>query len=187
MTSRPTRRRRQPAAKAPKDLTSQEYRERAKQEKDRYANAVDVRTWVTLTFPTVKDLEAAQKKFGLAGNQEMIWFEDLNWEKYKLAEPKLWRGRQAPFKGRLPENPLLALPEPSGDLEADSREEVYALLAALEAADKHPTEPRASNIWTAIVFPREKTKKAWLADHGLARFGDIYLDGVAALKALAAN
>jgi hypothetical protein len=183
-----TTRRRPPRSKSatqtPTDSKAREYRDRAKAEENRYADSVDVRTWVAFCFPTLKALEAAQHQFGLAGNHEMIWHEDLDWDKYQRPDPKPWRGRALPLKGRLPESPFAGLPEPTGDLEADSREEVYALLAALEAAESHPTEPRASNIWTAVVFPREKAKHEWLTRFGLDRFGDIYLDGTAALDRL---
>ena len=82
----------------------------------------------------------------------------------------------------------LADVEYSGDLEQDCERELSAMEQAYRdrarAEDKRFTNATDSEFWFAVCFRDRAEKDAFLAEFGVGRLGDKYVDGALLAKAL---
>lgn len=74
----------------------------------------------------------------------------------------------------------------SDDLEKDCLAEFAALHRALVSAcsPRKLVEPTDSEYWFAIAFPLRDDKDSFLAEYGLRKLGDKYLNGMAVARKL---
>lgn len=159
------------------------YRDRAQQERKRFANATDTEFWLCLCFRNLEQLGEWHKAFGFGENHGLARYEDV---KDRLgvrpvrkssmvfgAGPSFGGGMafgSGPSFGSDQYDPLSGV-EYKDDLEADSLAELEALHDAFVHA--HAPDPLAdvtdSDIWTVIVFADRDAKDGFLADVGATR------------------
>lgn len=182
--------RKKPARKkASEPLTDhqREYREREKREEERFKMAVDTRYWCCFCF---HDEDEMRRFMGIVGARpDRYAFGD---EMRAVFEKRLGLNHKRQFKPQLPlgealEDPLAGL-EPTDDLEADSLAEADAILSAFRARER---KAYYKNVWQSEwyvvgIWRDSKDLDAFIADFGLAKYGDLYMDGSALLEALEA-
>lgn len=159
------------------------YRDRAQQERKRFANATDTEFWLCLCFRNLEQLGEWRKTYGFGENHGLARYEDVK-ESLGVrhagrssmvfgAGPSFGGGMTfgtGPSFGADQYDPLAGV-EYKDDLEADSLAELEALHDAFVHA-KAP-DPLAdvtdSDIWTVIVFTNRDAKDGFLADVGATR------------------
>lgn len=159
------------------------YRDRAQQERKRFANATDTEFWLCLCFRSQEQLGEWHKAFGFGENHGLARYEDVkdslgirHARKSSMvfgAGPSFCGGMAfgaGPSFGADQYDPLAGV-EYKDDLEADSLSELEALHDAFVHA-KAPdplTDVTDSDIWTVIVFADRDAKDGFLADVGATR------------------
>ena len=163
--------------KAPEPLSdeNQAYHDRAKADQDRYRLAVDTEFWICACFTDEKNMKSFGERIGASGE---FAYGDI--ARNSLGKPT---GKQkkvfsapAPHGGKVT-NPLKGM-KYTGDLEADSLSEADAILSAFSVAEGRP----ASNVFDSphhitIIFRDREDCVAFIAEYGLSKYGDKYMDG----------
>lgn len=162
-----------------------EYREREKREEDRFKMAVDSGFWMCFCFHDADErarfaemVSADADGWTFGDVIRPVFEERIGVNRKRQFKPKEQHGDPAP-------NPWESL-EPTGDLEADSFAEAAALLKGFESLE---VKPYYSNVWASeyyvvCVFRDRNDMYDFIDDFALAKYGDVYMDGAALLKAL---
>lgn len=144
-------------------------------------------------FPLPAEMARWRERFGFGENHRIYAYRDI--EKllapYKPAKSSAVAfGAGVGFGGGLgfaekTPDPLADV-KYSDDLEKDCLAEFAALHRALVSAcsPRKLVEPTNSEYWFAIAFPLRDDKDSFLAEYGLRKLGDKYLDGMAVARKL---
>lgn len=175
------------------DENAKEYRERARAERKRFVDATDTEFWLCLCFPSPAEMTRWRERFGFGENHRIYAYRDVE----KLLAPyKPARSSAVAFGAGVGFGGGLGFaektPDPladvkySDDLEKDCLAELAALHRALVEArsPEKLVEPTDSEHWFAIAFPLRDDKDSFLAEYGLRKLGDKYLDGMAVARKL---
>lgn len=167
------------------DENAKEYRERARAERKRFVDATDTEFWLCLCFPSPAEMTRWRERYGFGENHRIYAYRDV--EKllapYKPAKSSAVAfGAGLGFAEKTPDP--LADVKYSDDLEKDCLAEFAALHRALVSArsPRKLVEPTDSEYWFAIAFPLRDDKDSFLAEYGLHKLGDKYLDGMAVAR-----
>ena len=148
------------------DENAKEYRERARAERKRFVDATDTEFWLGLWFPSLLAPYKPAKSSAVAFGAGVGFVGGLGFAE-KTPDP-------------------LAGVKYTDDLEKDCLAELSALHKALVSArsPEKLVEPTDSEHWFAIAFPLRDDKDSFLAEYGLRKLGDKYMDGMAVMKKL---
>lgn len=161
------------------------YRDREKQEEERYKLAVDSRFWICFCFHDAEErakfveLSQADEEFFCFGDILRDVFTDkIGIQNKRQFKPKVPVGDPAP-------DPFEGL-EPTESLEADCLAEADAILAAWDAMG---IKDRYDNIWDSAyyvtaVFRDSNDTEQFIREFALAKYGDLYMDGSKILELL---
>lgn len=175
------------------DENAKEYRERARAERKRFVDATDTEFWLCLCFPSPVEMARWCERYGFGDEHRIYAYRDV--EKllapYKPAKSSVVAfGAGVGFVGGLgfaekTPDPLAGV-KYTDDLEKDCLAELSALHKALVSArsPEKLVEPTDSEHWFAIAFPLRDDKDSFLAEYGLRKLGDKYLDGMAVARKL---
>mgnify|MGYP003251157330 CR=1 FL=1 len=175
------------------DENAREYRERARAERKRFVDATDTEFWLCLCFPSTAEMTRWRERFGFGEEHRIYVYRDVE-ELLASFRPSrssaVAFGAGVGFAGGLgfaekTPDPLAGV-EYTDDLERDCLAEFAALHKALVSArsPEKIVEPTDSEHWFAIAFPLRDDKDSFLAEYGLRKLGDKYLDGRAVMKKL---
>lgn len=175
------------------DENAKEYRERARAERKRFVDATDTEFWLCLCFPSPAEMTRWRERFGFGEEHRIYAYRDIadRLAPYKPARSSAVAfGAGVGFVGGLgfaekTPDPLADV-KYSDDLEKDCLAEFAALHKALVSArsPEKLVEPTDSEHWFAIAFPLRDDKDSFLAEYGLRKLGDKYLDGMAVARKL---
>lgn len=169
---------------------AEEYRARANQERKRYRHATDTEYWLCLCFRDRSALAAGAEALGVPdAYRQIIPYRDVEPVLGAIPHRAMSFGGLAmvgegPAVEREPD-PLAAV-EYTDDLQTDCLRELTALHEAMIRAGspQKMTDVTDSEHWIVIAWPDRDLKDRYIADHGLKKLGDKYIDGAAWLRAL---
>lgn len=161
------------------------YRDREKQEEERFKLAVDSGFWICFCFHDAEErarfaeIASADDEFFCFGDVlREVFAERIGVQNKRQFKPKQPIGDAAPdpFEGM----------EPSDSLEADCIREANALLAAFDAAERRD---RYDNVWdtayyVTAIFRDSRDVEQFIREFALAKYGDLYMDGSKILEIL---
>lgn len=159
------------------------YRQRAKQETDRFKLATDADFWFSVCFKTKKDEEEFRKKLKL---EEKRYFSGVEFaEKTKHLE-NTKKGFPAKIGSHPAKKDPLASVDYTENLETDCFLEAAALLEAFRSVKPKEEYKDATDsaYWIAVYFKSQTDKDKYLEDHCLLKYGDKYINGTAWLSKL---
>lgn len=111
--------------------------------------------------------------------------KDLLKEKAKL---KAVNAKQAIVRKKMKKEPYYITPEPTGDVEVDSKNDLTELQASfrkrMQAENNRLDLTTDSEYWVALCFTAREQKEEFLRKLNLIQFGDKYLDGERVAKEL---
>lgn len=165
------------------------YRQRAKNEAKRFQDATDTEFWLCFCFPDEAMLSRWREAMGFGDLHRIYSSREVENRFDGLGSASRLNFGSGIKSGGLNFDKIpdpLADVEYGGGLEADCLAEIEALRQCFEAATTPAKliEPTDSATWFAIAWPDRDAKDKFLADHGLSKIGDKYLDGVAVAKKL---
>lgn len=169
------------------DENAKEYRERARAERKRFVDATDTEFWLCLCFPSPVEMARWCERYGFGEEHRIYAYRDIadRLAPYKPARSSAVAfGAGVGFAEKTPD-PLAGV-KYTDDLEKDCLAELSALHKALVSArsPEKLVEPTDSEYWFAIAFPLRDDKDSFLAEYGLRKLGDKYLDGMAVARKL---
>lgn len=167
-----------PASSEPVSKEEAEYRERAKNDVDRYKLAVDTEFWCALCFASEEERDRARRflgadddGFAFGDRVREVLAQRVDTGLRRMISPKRVSGRRV-------KNPLASV-EYTGDPERDCFAEADAILAALLDADGAGFVGKIydSPWYVPVIFRDRGQLDSFLRDFGLLKYGDVYLDG----------
>ena len=167
------------------DEKSEEYRERAKAERERFELATQGDIWICVCFKDCEDMGAFD---AITGSCEKIApgsvFESMLESRLEKSSKRLGRVRSIPASPAR-DNPYSRV-EYTGSLEHDCIAEAMAIFDAFDAYQPKSSYSNVfeSSYWRCFAFKSSDECRRVIATYQLARFGDKYMDGSALLKRL---
>lgn len=172
------------SAPAP-DKKAEEYRERAKAERDRFKKATEGDIWCCFCFKDADDMAAFDAITGCSDRiapgtvVDSAFASIMDRSKKRIGKVRDVPPSPSSF------NPYSEV-EYTGNLEVDCIAEAMALFKAFK--EYKPKEsyknPFDSAYWRCFAFESADSCRKFVADFQLARFGDKYLDGSAFIRRL---
>lgn len=167
---------------APETKEQAEYRERAKADTDRYKNAVDGDFHSCFCFSTAENRDRFADMFESDSNY--YCFGDRFSEIW--GDAKVNAAGMRKIQGAVLENPFMKIPYDSLSLEEACFAEADALLESFESLEPKEMYRNVydSRYYVCVIFDSRKSRDAFLRKSGLIAYGDVFVDGDAALKAM---